>query len=109
VSDLAALALLFDAWDDYWKAGEAVDKHGVIIDVKNREGVALVKANPAVAMKADAWRRVLLGMSKFGLDPSSSANLSVTTPKERNPFDEFDDPLPRSSKGKLIPGTRILV
>jgi P27 family predicted phage terminase small subunit len=63
VSDHAALALLCDAWDDYWKAGEAVDQHGLTIGVQTREGTALVKANPAVAMKADAWRRVQSGMS----------------------------------------------
>ena len=107
VSDHAALALLCDAWDDYWKAGEAVDKHGVTLEVETREGTALVKANPAVAMKADAWRRVQSGMSKFGLDPSSRANLSVTTPEKDNPFDT--DPLPKTRmvfhKGEMVEKT----
>jgi P27 family predicted phage terminase small subunit len=104
ISDHAALALLCDAWDDYWKAGEAAEKHGLTIGVQTREGTALVKANPAVAMKADAWRRVQSGLSKFGLDPSSRANLSVTTPEKKNPFDV--DPLPKTRmvfhKGELV-------
>jgi P27 family predicted phage terminase small subunit len=106
VSDHAALAPLCDAWDDYWKAGEAVGKHGVTLGVQTRKGASLVKANPAVAIKADAWRRVQSGLSKFGLDPSSRANLSVLTPEKKNPFD--DDP-PKPGKRKLIPGTRILI
>ena len=106
ISDHAALALLCDAYDDYWKASEALAEHGVTYKIKNREGTELIKVNPAASVKADAWRRVQSGLSKFGLDPSSRANLSVTTLEKKNPFDV--DP-PKAGKTKLIPGTRIRV
>jgi P27 family predicted phage terminase small subunit len=88
VSDHAALALLCDAWDDYWKAGEAVEQHGLTIGVQTREGAALVKANPAVAMKADAWRRVQSGLAKFGLQPKARDGITLPKPKEKNRFDD---------------------
>ena len=107
ISDHAALALLCDAYDDYWKAGEALQEHGITYKIKNREGIELLKVNPAASVKADAWRRVQTGLSKFGLDPSSRANLSVLTPEPANPFDE--DPLPKTRmvfhKGKMIEKT----
>ena len=55
--------------------------------VENREGVEVIKANPAVAMKADAWRRVMLGLGKFGLTPAERANVSIVPSKKKNRFD----------------------
>ncbi len=104
VADHFTLAMVCDAYDDYFVFSEAVEEYGPTYKVTNRDGTELVKANPAVTMKADAWRRVQSGLGKFGLDPSARAGLKVATPEKRNPFD--DEPV---KKKKLIPGTRILV
>lgn len=105
VADHDALAMLADALDDYRTAAESIRKQGATYKVVNRDKTELIKANPAVTQKADAWRRVQSGMAKFGLDPTSRAGLVVNNSKSDNPFDE--DP-PKSGKRKLIPGTRIL-
>ena len=109
VADHHALALISDAYDGYFVATEAITEHGVTYTITNRDGDELIKANPAVAMKSDAWRRVQSGLSKFGLDPSSRAGLVVNNPKSDNPFDQFDEKPIKPGKRKLIPGTRILI
>ena len=106
VADHDALAMLADAQDDYLTASESIRKQGATYKVVNRDKTELIKAHPAVAQKADAWRRIQSGMGKFGLDPSSRAGLTVNNPESKNPFDE--DP-PDTREKKLIPGTRILV
>ena len=105
VADHPALAMLSDAYDDYFVASEAINEHGATYKVINRDGIELIKANPAVTQKSDAWRRVQSGMSKFGLDPTSRAGLVVNNPESENPFDI--EP-PYTGKTELIPGTRII-
>ena len=107
VADHPALAMLSDAYDGYFVASEAITEHGMTYTITNRDGDELVKANPAVAMKSDAWRRIQSGLSKFGLDPSSRAGLVVNHPESDNPFD-VDPPTPRSQMRK-IPGLNIIV
>ena len=109
VADHHALALISDAYDGYFVASEAITEHGVTYTITNRDGDELIKANPAVAMKSDAWRRVQSGLSKFGLDPSSRTGLVVNSPKSDNPFDVFDEKPSDAKERKLIPGTRILI
>ena len=105
VADHHALAMLCDAHDDYFTASESINAQGATYKVTNRDGTELIKGNPAVAQKADAWRRVQSGMSKFGLDPTSRAGLVVNHPESENPFDI--EP-PYTGKTELIPGTRII-
>ena len=62
----------------------------------------LIKAHLAVAQKANAWRRIQSGLSKFGLDPTGRAGLVVNPPKSGNSFD--DEPV-KAGKRKLIQGT----
>ena len=64
VADHPALAMLSDAYDDYFVASEAIDEQGATYKITNRDGTELIKGNPAVAMKSDAWRRVQSGMSR---------------------------------------------
>ena len=106
VSDNYALAMLADAYDDYFAASEAIEAHGATYVVITRDDVELVKNNPAVHHKNEAWRRINVGLGKFGLDPSSRAGLIVNNPDEEN---EFDVPEPYTGERKLIPGTRISV
>jgi len=107
-ADHDALAMLADAQDDYLTAAESIRKQGATYKVRNRDETELIKANPAVIQKADAWRRVQSSMGKFGLDPTSRAGLTVNHPESDNPFDI--EPLPKRKPGKqkLIPGTRII-
>ena len=87
-----------------WAPG--VGKHELVNSIlATRDETELIKAHPAVAQKADAWRRIQSGLSKFGLDLTGRTGLVVNHPKSGNPFD--DEPV-KAGKRKLIPGTRIL-
>lgn len=49
----------------------------------------MIKQNPAVLMKADAWLRVSTGLGKFGVTPSNRERISIQKPKKSNPFDDL--------------------
>ncbi len=106
-ADHGALAMLSDAYCDYFTASESIAEQGATYKVINRDGTELIKGNPAVAMKSDAWRRVQSGMSRFGLDPSSRAGLVVNHPESDNEFD-VEPPTPRSQM-KKHPTLNILI
>ena len=89
-ADNSSLSMVCDAFSDYLEAGRVVDRIGITYTATNRDGEELIKANPAVSMKADAWRRVMIGFSKFGLDPSGRASLkTVKEEKPANSLVEF--------------------
>ena len=88
-ADFIALSMLADALDDYRIFGEKVEEDGPTFkSTANREGEVLIKANPAVSMKADAWRRVQSGLAKFGLQPKARDGIKLPKPKEKNRFDD---------------------
>ena len=88
-ADQISLAITCDAFADYLQADQLIKEHGMIYESMNREGQKMLKQNPAVTMKSDAWRRVQIGLGKFGLSPSDREKISITPPKKINLFDEF--------------------
>ena len=88
-ADYIALSMLADALDDYRTFGERVEEDGPTFkSTANREGEVLIKANPAVSMKADAWRRVQSGLAKFGLQPKARDGIKLPKPKPKHKFDD---------------------
>jgi len=87
-ADKMSLAMVCDAYSDYLEANELVEKNGQTYVVTNREGIDMIKANPATTIKADAWRRVMIGLGKFGLSPSEREKINITPVKKKNPFDD---------------------
>ena len=88
VADHLALVMICDAYADYMDADERVKADGMTYKIENREGVVVIKVNPAATLKADAWRRVMIGLGKFGMTPSERSNVSITKPKRKNKFDD---------------------
>jgi P27 family predicted phage terminase small subunit len=88
MADSATLALICDAYADYLDAKKLVDTDGLVYTVTNREGQTMMKANPAATIKADAWRRVMAGLGKFGLSPVEREKINITKPKSKNKFDD---------------------
>ncbi len=81
-ADRPTLAMVCDAFADYQDFGRLVEEHGATYETFNREGERMLKANPAVTMKADAWRRVVTGLRGFGLDPASRASVKTISDKK---------------------------
>ena len=63
-----------------------LDENSMTYTIANREGVEMIKAHPVASIKADAWRRVMIGLRKFGLSPSEREKVSITPVKKKNPF-----------------------
>lgn len=89
LADSASLAMICDAYADYLEAKQLVDDNGMTYKFTNREGQEVIKMNPATTIKADAWRRVMIGLGKFGLSPAEREKISIQKTKGKNPFDDF--------------------
>lgn len=71
--DAEALALLADALADYCEARDIVRQQGVL--AKSDKGTSYM--HPAVAVKAEAWKRVRRGFADFGLSPAERAKIKI--------------------------------
>jgi P27 family predicted phage terminase small subunit len=66
-----------------------VNQDGPTYETTNTQGDRSIKANPAVAMLADADRRFKAWLVEFGLTPAARSKVHVQNPDE----DEKQDPL----------------
>lgn len=73
--DGQAMRLLAESWVLYCEASDAIAKHGVLIEEKSDKGFKRLKANPAIAIRAGAWKQIQLMLSKFGLTPADRTGL----------------------------------
>jgi P27 family predicted phage terminase small subunit len=73
-----SLALAAVAIEEFAAADELVRSEGLIL---TRPAGGKYK-HPAVAVRADAWRRVQSGLRSFGLDPVARASVTAIEPDE---------------------------
>jgi P27 family predicted phage terminase small subunit len=95
VADQTAVGLLCNALAEYVEASREVEARGLLVEDRryDKEGNIVgetVKANPAVAARADAWRRVNLMLQQFGMTASSRAKVKTEKPAEVDPFAEWE-------------------
>lgn len=84
---ILAAALAFEDWFD---SRAAVLKRGRLIRERNAGGKLITKANPAVSMVADAWRRYVSALCQLGLTPAMRQRVAaLETP------DPSEDPASR--------------
>ena len=92
MADGPAVALLCNALAEYNAACDEVAEHGTTFVEKriDKDGALVdigIKANPAVAIRNDAWRRANLMMQQFGLTSSSRVKLHVEPPSTLSEFE----------------------
>jgi P27 family predicted phage terminase small subunit len=58
----------------------AIAEHGRIIETTTEAGNLLLRANPAITMRAEAMRHLQSLLAEFGLTPSASARVSGKKP-----------------------------
>lgn len=73
-ADRIALALLCDTLAEYVEAKRLVDAEGAVYWTKGK--TVMQRTHPAVAIRADAWRRARLMLSEFGLTPAARPRVS---------------------------------
>jgi len=72
-ADEIALTLLCDAYSEYKKAKEIVNKLGATIDIISREGNSKPTIRPEVQIANQSFVRIFQLLKEFGLTPSSRA------------------------------------
>ena len=77
VTDTTALGLLCVALADYVEAAAIVAKKGLTYATKTATGSEMVRANPAVAIRDDAWRRLRAILADFGATPASRPRVAA--------------------------------
>lgn len=87
--DAKALELLVEAYTEYRHHCEVLDEEGYTYQTGSATGEKIVKAHPAAAMKADAWKRIRAMLSEFGMTPASRSKVEIKAPAGEDPFAEF--------------------
>lgn len=62
---------------------------GYTYRTKTQNGDVLIKAHPAAAMKADAWKRIRAMLAEFGMSPASRAKVNTAGPDDVDPLAEL--------------------
>jgi len=76
-ADQIALTLLCDAYSEYKKAKEIVNKLGATIDIISREGNSKPTIRPEVQIANQSFVRIFQLLKEFGLTPSSRAKVNA--------------------------------
>lgn len=63
--------------------------HGGTYRTETQSGDVLIKAHPAAAMKADAWKRIRAMLAEFGMSPASRAKVNIAGPDDVDPLAEL--------------------
>jgi P27 family predicted phage terminase small subunit len=89
-ADGFALERLCDCYAEILALRELVDANGRTYETTSTQGGLVIKANPAVAMLADADRRFKSYLVEFGLTPAARSKVQIKDdePKE-DQFAEF--------------------
>ena len=80
-ADVFAIEVLCEAIADHRDAGETIAAEGRFYETTTKEGSAMWRLHPAVALRSDADRRVRGWCAEFGLTPSARSRIE-TTPKQ---------------------------
>lgn len=84
-----ALELLVEAYAEYRQHCDALKREGYTYFTTSTTGERVIKANPAAAMKSDAWKRVRAMLCEFGMTPASRARVSTKHGGEEDPLQAF--------------------
>lgn len=68
---------------------ETLDVEGYTYRTETQNGDVLIKAHPAAAMKADAWKRIRAMLAEFGMSPASRAKVNIAGPDDVDPLAEL--------------------
>lgn len=84
-SDALAVEGFAECYAELLTARAEVEKHGTHYEGPN----GMIRAHPAVAQAADADRRFLAYLARFGLTPADRSRVSARAEAEKSPFADF--------------------
>lgn len=74
-ADGLALEMLCEAYGEWRRNMDVVNKHGGVYTTTNIAGDKIIRQLPQVAHASDAWKRLRSMLSEFGLTPSARVRL----------------------------------
>lgn len=75
--DLHALRLLCESLDLYLLASHEIRKYGVTVIQEMASGAQKRVVNPAIRVRSDAWRQVVILLKQFGMSPAARTGLRL--------------------------------
>lgn len=88
-ADGLALQALCETWGDLMAARLLLREQGSIYTTTTPDGNTMRRPHPAVAIVADADRRLSVWLGRFGLTPSERGKVSACFEPAENEFNEF--------------------
>ena len=91
-SDVIAVEILAKSLADFYEVEQDYKKQPRIISFTDRNGNPVLKKSPTVSIMGDAHKRVMTLLCRFGLEPSSRANLNIlneSDTEEDNPYERL--------------------
>lgn len=89
--DRMCLAIYCQTYARYMQAEAEIDKHGITIIERGRDGVILsYKKNPAVTVSIEAQKLIRSFAAEYGLTAASRTKIHGIALGRENEFDEFD-------------------
>ena len=93
-----ALECVCTAYADHRQAVDLLAEVGLTYRSETMNG-EIVRAHPAVAIRNDAWRRVLKGLAEIGLTPMARGRVQISLlPEDIDPLEEFLGPPPATRR-----------
>ena len=79
-ADKARLVLLCEAFADYRRARAVIDSAGPTYSTLTPTGDTMYRPRPEYAQMIDAWKRVAISLSEFGLTPAARSKIRTNLP-----------------------------
>lgn len=89
LADGPMLEATCSAYSEYRSALEACETGGQYYEAKTASGAVMLRANPAAATAADAWRRYVVGLGHFGLSPLMRGRVAKAPDTGPSELDEW--------------------
>ena len=87
--DSRAAEMLIVAYEEYRLLSEQIEKEGFTYWAQSATGGELLKGNPAVNQRSNAWNRIRGMLQEFGLTPASRSKVAATKVDEENILDDL--------------------
>jgi len=89
VADAPILEATARAYQHMREAEDAVCTEGAYQRVTTKGGDVMVRQHPALAVRAESWRRYVMGLSHFGLSPSTRTKVVAAPPETPGSLKRF--------------------
>lgn len=77
VADAPILEATCSAYANMRDAEDAIQRDGAYQVSETKAGGQMTRQHPGLAVRAESWRRYVIGLSHFGLSPSSRTKVSA--------------------------------